>query len=159
MLFRSPEAEMAESLGVEPESDMEESEMSEMEDYPLQPRHRKIKDRRISDDHAYAMEEMIEGIFSESKVDKILKKYFQIDEADKREIRNKQPQVVSEEVERKKLVKKVKFVSESEKQYLNSKKLLTKYPEAKLLGKTKNKNLVFQVNETKIKVTPLGDIL
>jgi hypothetical protein len=28
-----------------------------------------------------------------------------------------------------------------------------------LLGKTKNKNLVFQVNESKIKITPKGDVI
>ena len=27
------------------------------------------------------------------------------------------------------------------------------------LGKTKNKNLVFQVNESKIKITPKGDVI
>ena len=102
---------------------------------------------------------MIEGIFSESKIDKILNKYFQIDEAEKREIQNKKPRVVSEEVERKKLVKRVQYVSESETQYLKSKKLIQQYPDAKLLGKTKNKNLVFQVNESKIKITPKGDVI
>jgi hypothetical protein len=105
------------------------------------------------------MEEMIEGIFSESKIDKILRKYFQADEADKREVQNKKPRVVSEEVERKKLVKRVQYVSESETQYLKSKKLIQQYPDAKLLGKTKNKNLVFQVNESKIKITPKGDVI
>jgi len=148
----APEGEMAEGMDYM-------SMDSDMDEYPSQPRHRKIKDRRISDDHAYKMEEMIEGIFSESKIDKILNKYFQIDEAEKREIQNKKPRVVSEEVERKKLVKRVQYVSESETQYLKSKKLIQQYPDAKLLGKTKNKNLVFQVNESKIKITPKGDVI
>jgi hypothetical protein len=148
----APEGEMAEGMDYM-------SMDSDMDEYPSQPRHRKIKDRRISDDHAYKMEEMIEGIFSESKIDKILNKYFQIDEAEKREIQNKKPKVVSEEVERKKLVKRVQYVSESETQYLKSKKLIQQYPDAKLLGKTKNKNLVFQVNESKIKITPKGDVI
>jgi len=167
----SPETE-EEPVPVAPEGEMAEGDMTmsmddissmfddeESDDYPSQPRHRKIKDRRISDDHAYKMEEMIEGIFSESKIDKILTKYFQIDEAEKREIQNKKPKVVSEEVERKKLVKRVQYVSESETQYLKSKKLISQYPDAKLLGKTKNKNLVFQVNESKIKITPKGDVI
>lgn len=160
----APEGEMAEDMDMD-DMDMDDMgmgmEMEEMgmDDYPAQPRHRKIKDRRISDDHAYKMEEMIEGIFSESKIDKILKKYFQIDEAEKREVQNKKPRVMSEEVERKKLVKRVEYVSESETQYLKSKKLIQQYPDAKLLGKTKNKNLVFQVNESKIKITPKGDVI
>ena len=159
---QSPEGEMEEGnmgMSMEDISSMFGDEESGDLDYPSQPRHRKIKDRRISDDHAYKMEEMIEGIFSESKIDKILTKYFQIDEAEKREIQNKKPRVVSEEVERKKLVKRVQYVSESETQYLKSKKLIQQYPEAKLLGKTKNKNLVFQVNESKIKITPKGDVI
>jgi hypothetical protein len=156
----APEGEMAEEhMGMDDISSMFDDEESDDFDYPSQPRHRKIKDRRISDDHAYKMEEMIEGIFSESKIDKILKKYFQIDEAEKREVQNKKPKVVSEEVERKKLVKRVQYVSESETQYLKSKKLIQQYPDAKLLGKTKNKNLVFQVNESKIKITPKGEVL
>ena len=68
-------------------------------------------------------------------------------------------EVKKEEVERKKLVKRVQYVSESETQYLKSKKLIQQYPDAKLLGKTKNKNLVFQVNESKIKITPKGDVI
>jgi hypothetical protein len=159
----APEGEMAEGMNyMSMDSDMDDMSMSmdsDMDEYPSQPRHRKIKDRRISDDHAYKMEEMIEGIFSESKIDKILNKYFQIDEAEKREIQNKKPKVISEEVERKKLVKRVQYVSESETQYLKSKKLIQQYPDAKLLGKTKNKNLVFQVNESKIKITPKGDVI
>jgi hypothetical protein len=158
----APEGEMAEGdmgMSMDDISSMFDDKESDDFDYPSEPRHRKIKDRRISDDHAYKMEEMIEGIFSESKIDKILNKYFQIDEAEKREIQNKKPRVVSEEVERKKLVKRVQYVSESETQYLKSKKLIQQYPDAKLLGKTKNKNLVFQVNESKIKITPKGDVI
>jgi hypothetical protein len=158
----APEGEMAEGdmgMSMDDIGSMFDDEESDDFDYPSQPKHRKIKDRRISDDHAYKMEEMIEGIFSESKIDKILKKYFQIDEAEKREVQNKKPKVVSEEVERKKLVKRVQYVSESETQYLKSKKLIQQYPDAKLLGKTKNKNLVFQVNESKIKITPKGDVI
>jgi len=169
----SPEGEMAEEFGSSDEeeggfegltmSDMDdifaEGEHMEGEDYPSQPRHRKMRDKKGKSDHHTKMEEMIEGIFSESKVDKILRKYFQADEADKREVQNKKPRVVSEEVERKKLVKRVQYVSESETQYLKSKKLISQYPDAKLLGKTKNKNLVFQVNESKIKITPKGDVI
>ena len=54
---------------------MFDDEESDDFDYPSQPRHRKIKDRRISDDHAYKMEEMIEGIFSESKIFVCKKRY------------------------------------------------------------------------------------
>jgi len=136
-----------------------EGQHMEGEDYPSQPRHRKMRDKKGKVDHHTKMEEMIEGIFSESKVDKILKRYFQVDEADKRKVQNKKPRVMSEEVERKKLVKRVEYVSESESQYLKSKKLIQQYPDAKLLGKTKNKNLVFQVNESKIKITPKGDVI
>ena len=140
-------------------SSMFDDEESDDFDYPSQPRHRKMRDRKGKSDHHSKMEEMIEGIFSESKVDKILRRYFQSDEAEKREVQNKKPRVVSEEVERKKLVKRVQYVSESETQYLKSKKLIQQYPDAKLLGKTKNKNLVFQVNESKIKITPKGDVI
>ena len=40
-----------------------------------------------------------------------------------------------------------------------SKKLLNKYPNAKLVGKTVNKNLVFESNNKQIKITKDGQIL
>jgi hypothetical protein len=50
-------------------------------------------------------------------------------------------------------------VSETLSQEIMGKKIVSKYPNAKLLGKTKNKNLVFEVNNKQVKVSLSGQIL
>ena len=111
-------------------------------------RFRKIHHDDLSDDDSFAMEDMFENIFSESKVDAVLDKYFK---------NNKK--VIKEG--KKELIKESQFdisnrLSESSSQKMSSGKLLEKYPNAKLVGKTINNHLVFEVNENKIKVSPKG---
>lgn len=89
------------------------------------------------------MEDMFEDIFTESKVDKVLKKYFT---SEKQNNQNK-------------LLKTIGQLSESYNQEKASQTLVKNYPSTKLLGKTKKQNLVFQINEEKIVVTPKGRIL
>lgn len=84
------------------------------------------------------MKEMIEGMFNESKVDKVLNKYF------KYETKN---------------INKIERLSESYAQEKLSKKLIKKYPEAKFLGKTNKGNLVFEIKSEKFFITQGGDIL
>jgi len=62
---------------------------------------------------------------------------------------------------KKELVKESQFetskrISESTTQQMSSGKLLEKYPNAKLLGKTINNHLVFEFEDKKIKVSPKG---
>jgi hypothetical protein len=63
------------------------------------------------------------------------------------------------ESKKQKLSKKLESVCESKSQLMVSKKLVNKYPNAKLVGKTVNKNLVFESNNRKIRVTKDGQIL
>ena len=142
--------------------DMEEQEnIDDVEDYPRhRPRGpRKIKDHRMSDDHAIHMEDMIEGMFSESKVDNILKKYFKIDERERVLTEEKKKKQITESDKNKKTVQRIKSLSESVSQEISSTKIITKYPKAKLLGKNKNSNLVFEYNNKTLRVTPKGSIL
>jgi len=105
----------------------------------------------MSFDETYKMDEMIEGIFSESKVDKILKRYFKLDEKEKR--------IIKERKEKKNMVKKAIDLSESISQEVAIRKFMEKNPKAKLLGKTPSKDLFFQINESKVKITKKGQIL
>jgi hypothetical protein len=91
------------------------------------------------------MEEMIEGIFSESKVENVLKKYFKLDESEKKS-------------NNKNIVTKIKNISESISQEVASRKFLKENPNAKLLGKTNSKNLVFESNNKKFVISPKGQI-
>jgi hypothetical protein len=108
------------------------------------------------DNHENKLTDMIEGMFTESKVDSVLKKYFTITEGEKKQIIAKKQQIVEH---KKKTLNKIKVVSETLSQEIMGKKLVSKYPNAKLLGKTKNKNLVFEVNNKQIKISKNGQIL
>ena len=101
------------------------------------------------------MEEMIEGLFSESKVDKILKKYFKIEENEKELMEQKRQRIE----ESKKMIKQVKRLSESISQEITSSNLIKENSDIKLIGRTKQKNLLFLVNEEKVRVNPKGQIL
>ena len=77
-----------EEMGAEEAPVEAPEEMMEMVDEyeseaPEKPRVPKIKGHGIEDKHAVKVEDMIESLFSESKVDQILKKYFKIDEQEK----------------------------------------------------------------------------
>ena len=49
-------------------------------------------------------------------------------------------------------------MSESIEQEVISRKLINKYKDAKLLGKSNN-NLVFEVDQTKVRITPKGRLI
>jgi len=142
----------------------EEDDMED--DYP---RHRKpggsratskLKHRGIKDEEASRMEEMIEGLFGESKVEKVLTKYFKIDEKERLMLEEKKKEKNIETEKTNKTRQRIKSLSESISQEVASAKLVKKYPNAKLVGKNKNnKCLVFEVQNKTLKVTPKGSII
>jgi hypothetical protein len=85
------------------------------------------------------MKEMGYGV-SESKVDKILQKYF-----------NENPKNVNET--------KLERLSENFQQESLSKKFINKYPNAKLIGKNKKGTLVFEMKGEKFGVTTSGRLI
>lgn len=96
------------------------------------------------------------GIFQESKVDKVLSKYF---EYSKREI------VESNQKRREKIKKAtsqmnaVVKMSETIEQELASAKFLEENYEYAFVGKTNKKNLVFERGDKQIKISPQGHVL
>jgi len=140
-----PEGEMAEEMDAKEFIDDMFSGLEEGEDV-------ETKENK----HMKKIGDMIEGMFTESKVDNVLKKYFSINENEKKQIRLKQAQILEN---KKNTVNKVNMVSETVSQEIMANKLVSKYPQAKLIGKTKNKNLVFEIKNKQIKVSPNGQIL
>jgi len=61
--------------------------------------------------------------------------------------------------ERKNKISKIKQISESISQEVASTKLITKYPGAKLVGKTNKHNLVFEMDNKQLRVNTKGEIL
>ena len=112
------------------------------------PRARRIHHDSISDDDSFKIEDMLEGVFSESKVDSVLKKYFKLDEKEKNVIK-----------EQKDNTSKVRNSSVNVVQEMVSMKVMKKYPNAKFLGRTKNNNLVFEHKNKQFRITPKGGIL
>lgn len=142
-----------------PTGEMMEGDDSDYMDYgdfrlyePERKGPKKLKGHGMKDEEAVKVEEMIEGLFSESKVDKILEKYFKVEQKEK---------ILTEEKKEKRgeLIWKVGKLSENIEQEVLSRKLINKYKDAKLLGKNGKKDLVFEVNQTKVRVTPNGRIL
>jgi hypothetical protein len=114
----------------------------------------------LEDNHADGMGKIFDEIFSESKVDKILSKYFQESPNEKR--LNEERGVrkfVEKKTHKVKQMKEVKRLSESIDQEVTSEKFITRYSKAELIGKTNKRNLVFEVNGKQFKITPDGAIL
>jgi hypothetical protein len=114
----------------------------------------------LEDKHVEGMGGIFDEIFSESKVDKILSKYFQESPNEKR--LNEERGVrkfVEKKTHKVKQMKEVKRLSESIDQEVTSEKFMTRYSKAELIGKTNKRNLVFEVNGKQFKITPDGAIL
>lgn len=103
---------------------------------------------------------IFDSIFSESKVDSIIKSYFVETDTEKKFIQEqKQKKFLSEKAKKVKIMRDVKNLSESFKQETTSSKFLDRYTKAEFIGKTNKKNLVFEVNGKQYKITPDGAIL
>jgi hypothetical protein len=163
----APEGEMGEGFDdFEMKSrfrDFDDDEFSEIDlekDFDFEPKRRKnLRHPDIDDEHSGHLEDMIEGIFTESKVDKIIEGYFKIDEKEKQliESKKKQSKIISES--KKVKINKIKQLSESISQEVGARKLIEKYPNAKLIGKTNRQNLVFEMNNKQLRVNTKGQIV
>ena len=92
--------------------------------------------------------DMFETIFSESKVDSVLEKYFVINESEKKAENSKKSKT-----------KQARKLSESISQEVASIKFLKENPNAKLVGKTNRGNLVFENDNTKYRISSKGMII
>jgi hypothetical protein len=102
----------------------------------------------------------MEGMLGESKVDKVISKYFEIGFSEKK--LKEEKKYINEEIKRKKFVKQInsiKNLSDSIEQELSSKKFLEENKDYTLIGKTNKKNLVFENRRGQIKITPEGLVL
>jgi hypothetical protein len=136
-----------------------EFDFEEEDELPSHPRHRRLRPHSMKDGHADRLEGMFEGMFTESKVDEVLRGYFKIDQKEKQLLENKKQTQSLIKEERKNKISKIKQISESISQEVASTKLITKYPGAKLVGKTNKHNLVFEMDNKQLRVNTKGEIL
>ena len=106
------------------------------------------------------MESMVDEIFGESKVDKVLEKYFVITEEEKQINEEKKvKRFLSEKVKNVSVRKEIKRLSETIEQELTSEFLIKENESIKFLGKTNKNNLVFEAEGKQLKVSPKGELL
>ena len=156
----APEGEMAEMEDIDFMRDADRnwrerfshSEEDDDEEYLDDILKRKLR-QRPTNSHYH----LSHGTFSESTVDKVISKYFNINE---NEI------TIKEEENRKKLIenqnknsKNIKTLSENVRQERFALKLIEKYPSAKMLGKLTNGALVFENKNIKYKVSIDGKLI
>jgi len=99
---------------------------------------------------AEGISKIMDEVFSESKVEKIISKYFKVDEKEKQLLESKN---------KSKLLTESKKMAQTLKQEAAVEKFVNKYPNSFLIGKSSKNNLVFQLEGTKIRITPEGKIL
>ena len=112
----------------------------------------------------YEMEEggygngaIIDSIFGESTVDKVISKYFEISKKEILESKEKHSQKKKSVVfQSKKQMEEVIRLSETVEQELSAKKFLENNSNAKIVGVTNKKNLVFENKGKQIKISPEG---
>jgi hypothetical protein len=112
------------------------------------------------EDMDYGNGAIIDSIFGESKVDKVISKYFEVS---KKEIVEGRERVAKKKIGRiadvKKQMSEVIKLSETIEQELSSQKFLNENFSAKIIGKTNKQNLVFENKGKQVKITPEGQIL
>jgi len=102
----------------------------------------------------------LDKIFSESKVEKILSKYFVITEEEKKQEGTKKVQTfIKKKINKVSVVDEIKRLSETIEQELTADFILSENENVKFIGKTNLKNLVFESEGKQIKVSPKGMIL
>ena len=112
------------------------------------------------EDELEGVHNILDSVFSESKVDNIIKSYFIESDTEKKFLEEqKQRKFLTEKTKKIKTMREVKNLSESFQQEKTADKFLTRYDKAKFIGKTNKNNLVFEVNGKQYKITPDGAIL
>ena len=103
---------------------------------------------------------MLDEIFTESNVEKVLTSYFDISEEESKLTESKKVKsFIEEKIQRVDTKKRIKDLSESFEQENSSEFILSNNKDAKFIGKTNKGNLVFNINEDEIKINTAGEIL
>jgi hypothetical protein len=102
----------------------------------------------------------LDSIFSESTIEKVLKKYVVINENEKKFVNDKKKeQKVILESKKVRYSKEIERLSLTEAQAEISKKIVNNFPFITFVGKTNKGNLVFENKDKQLKVSPQGNIL
>ena len=121
---------------------------------PMKVRTKKMGNEMSEEDKVNShVAKMMDEIFAESKIDKVLTSYFNISESEKKEKKQKLNE------SKKVAVSSIKKLSETIEQELAAEFIVRENSNYKLVGKTNKSNLVFEHNGEQIRVTPKGEVL
>jgi len=103
---------------------------------------------------------IFDSIFGESKVDKVISKYFEVS---KKEIRESKEKQIQETAKKKAVVNQIMEsvvkMTETIEQELAAKKFVKENLNSKFVGITNKKNLVFETKTGQVRITPNGDLI
>ena len=103
---------------------------------------------------------IFDALFKESKVDKVLSKYFEVSDNEKTQIKRLQEERKQENLKVvNDMLNKIGKFAISESQKLASAKFLEENTSFKFVGRTNKNNLVFENKEKQVKVSPEGIVL
>jgi hypothetical protein len=158
------EGEEEEDMGMEDTTGMEDTEM-ETPEMPEEEPSEELPQEQTEEVSGAELEELFMSevmgkIFSESKVDDIISKYFVINENEKRfQSEKKKQKKLFLEQKRKSDKNQIVKLSETIKQEKVAVDIINSFPEMKFVGKTNKGNLVFEHNNKQLKVSPKGELL
>lgn len=148
-----------EDMGSE-ETDVEDTEIDiDTEEEPImEPEGEMGEGYEVTEDDY--VEKALQGIFGESTIEKVLKKYVVINENEKKFISEKKKnlKVITEE-KKQRYFSEIKRLSESVSQAKIATKIVENFPNISFVGKTNKGNLVFENKDKQLKVSPKGNIL
>jgi hypothetical protein len=120
----------------------------------------KVKTRKSEMEEDYGNGAIFDGIFGESKVDKVISKYFEVSKKEIRESKEKQVEkTLRKKTQVKQIMDSVVKMTETIEQELSAEKFLKENINSNFVGKTNKKNLVFETKKGQIKITPTGEII
>ena len=119
-----------------------------------------VEGYEMGEEEDYGNGAIFDSIFGESKVDKVISKYFEVS---KSEIREQKERQVQKQVQKRAIVKtimeSVTKMTETIEQELAAEQFVKENVSSKFIGITNKKNLVFETKSGQVKITPNGEIL
>jgi hypothetical protein len=153
--FESDEEMGDEEMGFEPES-----EDTEIVDMGMEPEGEETTNPEAIETRHSKYGSILDSIFGESKIDKVISRYFEVGTEEKQKIKESK---IERQHNNKVIVegkmKSVVSLCETIEQEWASKKFLIKNPNFTFVGKTNKNNLVFENTDKQIKITPSGNII
>lgn len=107
-----------------------------------------------------SLKTMMDEIFAESKVEKVISKYYDISEDEKKDIESKKVQnYINESIQRAKVKNEIKEMSETFEQENTTSFIMSENKNAKFVGKTNVKNLVVEIDGKQLKINTKGELI